>query len=237
MPMGQRSIELPAQSSYLIYDQNRNFDLNLLSEHDGFVCIIQLPIETLHHFISKGSDELNFVGTELFGKTQYHHLEENSGIIRMCLHEMAQLPDNLLIQEAKKYTILADYFGSNPKTDVYKCPFLNQKENVIKIRDAKSLLIHDLQNTPTIPEIARRVGLNEYNLKTGFKEIYGKTIHAWIKDYKMAFAKEQIEKQEYQVAEIADMLGYTNISHFIEAFRKKYGITPKQYEKTFQQNR
>lgn len=237
MPMGPRTVELPAQSSYLIYDQNRSFDLNLMAQEQSFVCIIQLTIETLHHFISKGSDELNFVGTELFGKTQYHHLEENSGVIRMCLHEMVQNPDNLLIHEAKKFSILADYFGSSSRQSSYKCPFLNQKENVIKIRDAKALLINDLQNTPTIPEMAKKIGLNEYNLKTGFKEIYGKTIHAWIKDYKMAFAREQIEKQEYQVAEIADMLGYTNISHFIDAFRKKYGITPKQYEKTFQQNR
>lgn len=102
-------------------------------------------------------------------------------------------------------------------------PILKPKENVTKVRDAKEYLISDLQNSPTIKELAKHVALNEHNLKTGFKEIYGKTIHAFVKDYKMSKAHELILKREFQIAEIADQLGYTNVSHFIDAFKRSLG--------------
>ncbi|NNK80183.1 MAG: helix-turn-helix transcriptional regulator, partial [Flavobacteriales bacterium] len=35
----------------------------------------------------------------------------------------------------------------------------------------------------------------------------------------------------YKVQEAANEIGYTNVSHFIAAFKKKHGVTPKQYMK------
>jgi AraC-like DNA-binding protein len=150
--------------------------------------------------------------------------------VRRCIHEILENQNNHLLKEAKKYAILDDYFNASRRQTAYKCPFLNQKENVTKVRDAKEYLISDLQNAPTIKELAKHVALNEHNLKTGFKEIYGKTIHAFVKDYKMSKARELILKREFQIAEIADQLGYTNVSHFIDAFKKKFGVTPKKFE-------
>ena len=40
----------------------------------------------------------------------------------------------------------------------------------------------------------------------------------------MTKARELILLREFQIAEIADQLGYTNVSHFIDAFKKKFGI-------------
>jgi AraC-like DNA-binding protein len=154
--------------------------------------------------------------------------------VRRCIYEILENQNNHLLKEAKKYAILDDYFNASRRQTAYKCPFLNQKENVTKVRDAKEYLISDLQNSPTIKELAKHVALNEHNLKTGFKEIYGKTIHAFVKDYKMSKARELILKREFQIAEIADQLGYTNVSHFIDAFKKKFGTTPKKYVMSLQ---
>ena len=51
----------------------------------------------------------------------------------------------------------------------------------------------------------------------------------------MSKARELILKREFQIAEIADQLGYTNVSHFIEAFKNKYGVTPKKFEMSLSQ--
>jgi AraC family transcriptional activator of pyochelin receptor len=230
MPMGQRSVPLPAHSVYLFYDAKRSFNLSFVSESSADLVIIKLSIDTLHHIISQGTDELNFSQAAIFEKEQYHHFEEASTTVRRCVYEIVKNPNNLLLKEAKKFAILDDYFNASRRQTAYKCPFLNQKENVTKVRDAKEYLIKDLHNAPTIKELAKEVALNEHNLKTGFKEIYGKTIHAFVKDYKMSKARELILKREFQIAEIADQLGYTNVSHFIDAFKKKYGVTPKKFE-------
>jgi len=34
---------------------------------------------------------------------------------------------------------------------------------------------------------------------------------------------------KYQVNEVAFQTGYTNPSHFIAAFKKKFSVTPKKY--------
>ncbi|MGB1037712.1 MAG: helix-turn-helix transcriptional regulator [Bacteroidia bacterium] len=230
MPMGQRSIPLPAYSVYLFYDQKRSFNLSFIAKEDSPLCIITLSIDTLHHIIAQGTDELNFSQAAIFEKEQYHHFEESSTTVRRCVHQIHENPKNHLLREAKKFAILDDYFNASRMKTVYKCPFLNQKENVTKVRDAKEFLISDLQNSPTIKELAKKVALNEYNLKTGFKEIYGKTIHSYLKDFKMTRAHDLITKREFQIAEIADQLGYSNVSHFIDAFKKKYGVTPKKFE-------
>lgn len=230
MPMGQRSVPLPPHAIYLFYDQKRSFNLSFVAKENTPLCIINLSIDTLHHIIAQGTDELNFSQAAIFEKEQYHHFEEASTTVRRCLHEILENQTNHLLKEAKKYAILDDYFNASRRQTAYQCPFLNQKENVTKVRDAKEHLIADLQNAPTIAELAKHVALNEYNLKTGFKEIYGKTIHAFLKDYKMSKARELILKREFQIAEIADQLGYTNVSHFIDAFKKKFGVTPKKFE-------
>ena len=230
MPMGQRNIPLPAYGIYIIYDQNRNFEMLMKSDKKTSVCILTLPINTLHKIISQGTDELNFTQSAIFEKEQYHHFEVASTTITQCVHEVVSNPENQLLREAKKYAILDDYFNASRRQTKYQCPFLNQKENVNKVRAAKEYLLEDLNNSPTIKQIAKHVALNEYNLKTGFKEIYGKTIHSFLKDYKMTKARELILLREYQIAEIADQLGYTNVSHFIDAFKKKFGITPKKFE-------
>jgi AraC family transcriptional activator of pyochelin receptor len=229
MPMGQRSVPLPPNSVYLFYDQKRNFDLAFKATENADLCIIKLPIDTLHHIIALGTDELNFSQSAIFEKEQYHHFEPANENIKTSVAQLLKNPSNVLFKESKKFEILDYYFNSKNVT-TYKCPFLNQKDNVNKVRQAKEILITDLRSTITIKELAKEVGLNEYNLKTGFKEIYGKPVHTYLKDYKIAQARELIETKDYQINEIADNLGYSNVSHFIEAFKKKYGVTPKQFE-------
>lgn len=230
IPMGPRSVPLPPHSVYIFYDQKRSFTFSFKAVNPAPLVIISLPIDTLHHIIAQGTDELNFTQSPIFEKDSYHHFEPSSPTVKRCVHEIVNNPTNHLLKEAKKFAILNDYFNDNQVKKVYKCPFLNQKDNVEKVRAAKEHLIKELHTSPTIKELARQVALNEYNLKTGFKEIYGKTIHSYLKDYKMSKARELIQQKEYQIAEIADQLGYSNVSHFIDAFKKKYGLTPKKFE-------
>ena len=46
-------------------------------------------------------------------------------------------------------------------------------------------------------------------------------------DYKMEVARKLLEAGEYNVNEVGHKVGYSTSSHFIAAFKKKYGTTPK----------
>jgi len=104
--------------------------------------------------------------------------------------------------------------------------------NVIMARD---ILMESIIEPPTITKLAKMIGLNEFKLKAGFKEIFGATIHNYIKHQRITRAKTMLDSADYNVSEVAWDIGYTNVSHFIAAFKKQYGISPGQYLRTVKQ--
>ena len=124
--------------------------------------------------------------------------------------------------------LLSLYF-SEKKPDTESCPFLNDEETVRKIKHAKEYLLKNIDSPPSLKELAKFAGLNEYQLKVGFKEIYGNTVFGYLLDHRLDHARALLDAAKYQVNEVAYQVGYTNPSHFIAAFRKKFGITPKKY--------
>ncbi|MBL3658527.1 helix-turn-helix transcriptional regulator [Fulvivirga sediminis] len=98
-----------------------------------------------------------------------------------------------------------------------------------KIKKAHYYLETNFRKTPTIKEISRHVLLNELQLKQNFKNVYGTTIRSFIIDLKMKEALHLLK--EHKTNEIASMLGYKSLSHFITSFKKHYGSSPKQISK------
>jgi YesN/AraC family two-component response regulator len=50
-----------------------------------------------------------------------------------------------------------------------------------------------------------------------------------INDTRMNKAREMLERTDWSVAEIAEKIGYSNNSYFHRVFKKKFGVTPKDY--------
>ncbi|WP_211090303.1 helix-turn-helix transcriptional regulator [Pseudothauera nasutitermitis] len=95
-----------------------------------------------------------------------------------------------------------------------------------QLEDARVLLLSDPSAPPTIAELARAVGMNQCKLKTGFKQVYGRSIYALFQDARMSRARELL--RSHNVTETAVLLGYTNISHFSSAFQKRFGCLPSR---------
>jgi AraC family transcriptional activator of pyochelin receptor len=100
---------------------------------------------------------------------------------------------------------------------------------VKRIRRAKELIIANMAEPPSLNELAQEVGLSLKRLKEGFKQIYGDSVYSFLFDYKMEYARRLLDSGQYNVNEIGLRIGYSTSSHFIAAFRKKYGTTPKKY--------
>ena len=90
----------------------------------------------------------------------------------------------------------------------------------------RNYLVSDLTNPPTIEWLAKQVGINQSKLKKGFKQVFGKSIYAYFLTERMNKAKQLL--MENSVTETAVMMGYSNISHFSSAFRKQFGVLPKE---------
>ena len=49
----------------------------------------------------------------------------------------------------------------------------------------------------------------------------------------MELAKKLLLENSYNVNEVSLKLGYSTSSHFITAFKNKYGLTPKNFKKNY----
>jgi AraC-like DNA-binding protein len=131
--------------------------------------------------------------------------------------------------KGKAYELIGLYFNQPEEADVEQCPFLIDEDNVRKIKLAKEIIIQRMIDPPGLSELADEVGLSLKKLKEGFKEIYGETVYAFLLDYKLNFARKLLERGQKNVNEIGLSIGYSTASHFISAFKKKFGTTPKKY--------
>ncbi|MNR50402.1 Arabinose operon regulatory protein [compost metagenome] len=62
-----------------------------------------------------------------------------------------------------------------------------------------------------------------------FKREVGSTFSEYLLAYRMNQAKVMLDTTDMKIAEIGNKVMYTNISAFIRAFRKAFGMTPGQY--------
>jgi AraC family transcriptional regulator, transcriptional activator of the genes for pyochelin and ferripyochelin receptors len=99
-----------------------------------------------------------------------------------------------------------------------------------RIHQARTFLLQRLDNPPSLLELARLVGLNDYTLKRGFKQVFGKTVFGYLHDYRMEQAQQLLSSGEMKVEEVAQMVGYSDLSAFGRAFRKKFGVSPRNYK-------
>ncbi|QJT10963.1 helix-turn-helix transcriptional regulator [Oceanidesulfovibrio marinus] len=102
-----------------------------------------------------------------------------------------------------------------------------------RVRAARDELVRDIENPPTLVELAKAVGMNEKKLKNGFKQVFGKPVFAYYRDYRLDKARELLESNAMTVTEAAYSIGYLSLSHFSRAFRRRFGLNPKEYSRIF----
>lgn len=95
-----------------------------------------------------------------------------------------------------------------------------------RILFAREYMIQHFDVPPTLTELARIVGINEFKLKKGFKEVFNNTVFGYLTDYKMELARNELAQGQKTASELAYDLGYSSVQHFSNAFKKKFGMSP-----------
>ncbi len=151
--------------------------------------------------------------------------------MRMIIHELLNQPMDRNLQrifiEAKVLELLALQVEQAQNLPVLKTKkIINSPKDLHKIHEAKEILVARVDNPPTIYELAKMVGTNDFKLKKGFKEVFNNTIFGFLLDFKMEKARTLLRYTDKPTSEIAHLLGYSHPGHFTNAFKKKYGVTP-----------
>lgn len=84
-----------------------------------------------------------------------------------------------------------------------------------------------------ISELAAKLNYSESHISKSFKAYTGLTIVEYINNLRLTLAVELILVSDLSITEIALCVGFNNMSYFSKTFRNKYGVTPKEYKKTY----
>ncbi len=97
-----------------------------------------------------------------------------------------------------------------------------------KLYEAREILTKNMETPPSIAELSRMIGLNDFKLKKSFKELFGFPVYKYLQNERLIKAHDLLSSKEVTIQEAAWSVGYESLSSFSNAFIKKYGFRPSE---------
>lgn len=101
-------------------------------------------------------------------------------------------------------------------------------DTIARLQYAKEILTQQLEHPPLMPELARQVGVSDRTLLRGFRQLFGTTPMRYMAQQRMQLARQLLREGNWTVAEVARMVGYGHFGHFAAAFRRQFGMNPRE---------
>ena len=229
---GAYNLKLDEGKFLTLYNPEKHLTIDASAAKNSKVISVLIPIVEFHKLFSSSSSNIPFFENKSLNQKHYSESLISNSILIVLNQIIKNDMDNStrsLLYKAKIYELFSLIFKKTKEIDLDQCPFLNNDENLKKIAKAKDVILKDIKNPPSLIELSKTIDLSLKNLKKGFKEIYGKPVYKYLFDFKMERAKQLLSNGNLNVNEVSYDLGYSSSSHFIAAFKKKYGITPRTY--------
>ncbi len=99
----------------------------------------------------------------------------------------------------------------------------NQTQHFINVVENNKL------NKLTLRELAFLSNMSVSSFKREFDKHYEEPPIKWFQDRRLEYASYLLKQEKKRASDIYLEVGYENLSSFIQAFKAKYGATPKQY--------
>ena len=138
-----------------------------------------------------------------------------------------------LYLDGKLLELLSIYLGEVLELDILmgKNISMSRTERTA-IMEAKRIIDSQLAFAPSCEELSRLVHLSVTKLTRGFSSFYGMPIHQYVIEQRLTQAAQLLLEEDWNVSEVAAIVGYGKASNFAAAFKKRYGVAPKNYRES-----
>ena len=127
--------------------------------------------------------------------------------------------------------------GDRRELNIYSADMQNEMQETLSFDSKQKLIKESLEyidkhyrEQMSVTDISRALGTSTSYLSRIFKESTGETIIRTINNKRIEKAKKYLEETDYKVYEIADILGFENVTYFSRFFKKHTGLSPKDYK-------
>lgn len=143
-----------------------------------------------------------------------HNIYIQSKILEIIYSEL----NDLVIQKTKPPSI---------KSEKIKL----SSDDIERLYKAKEIILLSKEFCD-LSTLSKKVALNEFKLKYGFKKVFNTTPGQMMLEHKMVYAKQLLETSEFSIKEISNFVGYKYQQSFTNAFFQFFKILPKDIMKT-----
>lgn len=196
---------------------------------------IGIPVTTFNHYMEKinGNDGATKFSKVLQG-SPYRLFQEKIDpldlfMVKQLLEGIAANRMTNLELESMALQLLTRTFQTFFPHPTNSMEF--SQDDRAKLSQAKAIMAGNIVNPPSLMELSRLIGLNDYKLKKGFKEMYGTTVFSYLREQRLERACCLLQNGTMNVMEVANAVGYSNPSHFAEVFKERYGLSPREFVK------
>ncbi|NJN57202.1 MAG: helix-turn-helix transcriptional regulator [Leptolyngbyaceae cyanobacterium SL_5_9] len=229
---------------------------NLESPGHHYIEYIQAGREADHLFagdrVVRISFSLNLKTLNQFGETielprelqplandaapnSFYRQGKTTADMQVVLHQILNCPYKGSLKqmylEGKVLELAALQFSQFTEQDRFISPSLVFKpDDIERLHQAKTILMQQFEQPPSLTALARQVGLNDCKLKQGFRQLFGATVFGYLRDYRLEQARLLLIQDRLNVQQVAHTVGYAQSGYFAKAFKQKFGVSPKTYQ-------
>ena len=206
--------------------------LNEMTRTAAFHVIVELSREMRREIFSHGSREWGADDFELPGTDGAPLLLSLTPAARLAVESVRRCPlagaCRALILSARCHDLLVEFISAGEAQRAKPVSLMADTET--RVREAAAILACCLDETPSLEALAREVGLSETTLKRGFRQVFDSTVFEHLRALRMEHARALLQSGEATVIEAATLVGYSNPSNFAAAFRRQFGMNPKEFQ-------
>jgi AraC-like DNA-binding protein len=138
-------------------------------------------------------------------------------------------PLRRLYVEAKSLEVIALLLARMPLSGRRPTEVLPLRQRDIrKVHEARDLVDGRLDDLPSLSDIARIVGMSTTALKRAYRIVFGIPVYEYARNERLQRARALLAEGELSVGEVAVRVGYQSLSWFSLAFKRRFGMLPKE---------
>ena len=99
------------------------------------------------------------------------------------------------------------------------------------LRSVMDQALLSLDGEVSLHALAEKAGVGESYLSARFREETGKTFSSWLREKRVARAKDLLVRKELSISQVAEQIGMLDVSYFIRVFKKETGVTPGEWRR------
>jgi transcriptional regulator GlxA family with amidase domain len=98
-------------------------------------------------------------------------------------------------------------------------------------------LAQNIEQIPTLDELAKATGMSRFSLSRKFHRCVGISLRAYVRELRLKRACELLATSRTSITNASLECGFYDLAHFDKTFRARFGLTPTQFRRQHAQPR